>query len=598
MNTRSPEEIALAAAIRSPLIISDRDLDLFSSGDRAIAAILHRAPLNGGDLEDRLPSLRKLGADPNRLADLWELGTEDFIHAEDGERALAELRQRKKFNRLHALGAALSKATDPSKLDPDQAEALLLEIKELDAEESDKAGPQWLTAAELSDDTVSGPDWLLSPFLARESVTDGTGKVKCGKTWWALYQVYSVITGAPFLGQKPTTTGPVIYLTEERRQTFREALRRVGILRNPDLHLLFRHSARGMSWPSIVAAVGVKAREIGAVLLVVDTVSDWAGLAADEENDAGAALAAVRPLHAVAAEGLAVLMLRHDRKSGGEIGDSGRGSSAWAGAADILWNLRRANTEGHPNRRHLVGVGRFEDIPAELLIELKDGEYINLGDAADVERREVREQLDDILPGPEGEPLTESEILERLGEKGSRSTCKRVLDDLISEEAVIREKGYGKTGRAWGYRLTGKSTVHIGDTPEQSITSCSETHVSKEDVSNDMFSPRTPEQSITDPNQVSSPHTLEDTRLKKGYPMTCTVDDKRGCHRAPLSTPPDTALTANQESLDAAEAYGRIRPDRTPAPQSEASIWLKRIRRRLERGTDQPESATSEKVNE
>jgi len=484
-SARQPEEIALAAAIRSPLIISASDIDLFSTDNRDLATILHRAPLNGNDLDGRLTALRELGADPGRLAGLWDLGKDDLIHAEDGERALQELRHNRRITQLHALGKELSGAA------PDRAEELLLELREIETAEQDNSGPQWLTAAELSDDEVSGPDWILSPLLVRETVTDLTAKVKVGKTRLAQECARSVLTGDPLFGHKSTTTGPVVYLTEERRQTFRESLRRVGILGNPDLHLLFRHSARGMSWPSIVAAVGAKAREIGAVLLVVDTVSDWAGLAADEENDAGAALAAVRPLHAVAAEGLAVLMLRHDRKSGGEIGESGRGSSAWAGAADILWNLRRANVEGHPNRRHLVGVGRFEDIPAELLIELRDSEYVNLGTAVDVERQEVREAVFEILPGPEEQGISETDLLERLGDKGSRTTLRRVLEELIKGELVIKERGAGKTGRAFGYRLSNDVTTY-SMTPGQFNTEPSVLQVSEDDLINDVTSPRTP----------------------------------------------------------------------------------------------------------
>ena len=44
----------------------------------------------------------------------------------------------------------------------------------------------------------------------------------------------------------------------------------------------------------------------------------------------------MQPLQqAAAAEGLGVLVSQHERKSGGEVEDSGRGSSAFAGAADI-----------------------------------------------------------------------------------------------------------------------------------------------------------------------------------------------------------------------------------------------------------------------
>jgi hypothetical protein len=52
---------------------------------------------------------------------------------------------------------------------------------------------------------------------------------------------------------------------------------------------------------------------------------------------------------AAGSAGLAVLMLRHERKGGGEVGESGRGSSAFAGAVDVILQLKRP--EGNTRRR-------------------------------------------------------------------------------------------------------------------------------------------------------------------------------------------------------------------------------------------------------
>lgn len=47
----------------------------------------------------------------------------------------------------------------------------------------------------------------------------------------------------------------------------------------------------------------------------------------DSENNAGDALAAMLPLQEAAGNGIAVIVLRHDRKSGGLVGESARESS-------------------------------------------------------------------------------------------------------------------------------------------------------------------------------------------------------------------------------------------------------------------------------
>src|SRR5262249_27827100 len=50
------------------------------------------------------------------------------------------------------------------------------------------------------------------------------------------------------------------------------------------------------------------------------------------------------PLQIVAAmEGLAVVVARHERKAGGDVGDSARGGSAFAGAVDTILSIRRPN---------------------------------------------------------------------------------------------------------------------------------------------------------------------------------------------------------------------------------------------------------------
>jgi hypothetical protein len=148
-------------------------------------------------------------------------------------------------------------------------------------------------------------------------------------------------------------------------------------------------------------------------------------------------------------------VVRHDRKGGGELGESGRGSSAFAGAADILLSLRRANTEGHPTRRELLGVGRFDDIPAEIVLELRDGEWLALGDAINVERAEAKSHLLDTLPGPNEPWAMETYVVKALGPDAKRSTARRALDELIAEGQVEKgERVAGKTGMAHGYRLT------------------------------------------------------------------------------------------------------------------------------------------------
>ncbi len=307
------------------------------------------------------------------------------------------------------------------------------------------------TARQLAAVVPERPDYVVQGILAAGAVTELDAKVKVGKTTFALAMVADSLEGHPFLGLK-TQRRSVLYLTEERTPSFRAVLGRVGLLGRDELHILSLHSVRGIPWPRIVEETVEHAASVGAGVLVVDTISRWAGLKDDSENNAGAAAVALEPLETAAAKGLAVLILRHDRKSGGELGDSGRGSSAFSGAADIVLALRRADTEGHPNRRLLQGVGRFEETPEQLVIELESGQYQVLGTQTNVERKDAADKLLDVLPGPQDSPgPMEKELVELIAMK--RSTVQRALADLVGEGKVLKHKGAGETKRGKGYTL-------------------------------------------------------------------------------------------------------------------------------------------------
>ena len=170
-----------------------------------------------------------------------------------------------------------------------------------------------------------------------------------------------------------------------------------------------------MTWPDVVAAAVAKAKEVDAGALFVDTLSDWAEIKGEGENITGLAYESMAPLQRVAEAGLAVLVVRHDRKSGGEISDSARGSSAFSGVADIVLGLQRANTPGHPSRRVLKAVGRLDGIPLETVLELgEDGQYLALGDALDVERQAASNLLFEVLPSSFEDAWTEEEFIQRL----------------------------------------------------------------------------------------------------------------------------------------------------------------------------------------
>lgn len=305
------------------------------------------------------------------------------------------------------------------------------------------------TAREVAEATPPEVDWVARGIVARGSLTELAGKIKAaGKTTFATHLCHQVVGGLPFL-DACTAQGPVVYLTEQGESSFREALRRAELLENDDFHVLFWHDVVGVSWPEVVGGAVDEAMRIGAVLLVVDTLPQFAGVRGDAENNAGEALAAMEPLQEAAAKhNLGVIAVRHERKAGGDVGDSGRGSSAFGGAVDIVLALRRPEGNHGPSVRELRSLSRFDETPNGLIIELVGSTYQVLGDQADVALAEARNALLEVMPTTPGTALRETVLREKAGLK--RTTSQRALEALVADEIVCRI-GEGKKGDAYRF---------------------------------------------------------------------------------------------------------------------------------------------------
>jgi hypothetical protein len=291
--------------------------------------------------------------------------------------------------------------------------------------------------------------WYVPGYIAAGAVTELVGKIKAaGKTTWVTFAVHSIVTGTRFMDLPTTQTG-VVYLTEQSPTSFRVALARAGLLERDDVFVLFWRDTAGRSWPDVVAAAVEECRRRGCGVLVVDTLPRFAGLRGDAENNAGDADGAMAPLQLAAAEGLAVVVVRHERKAGGEVGDSGRGSSAFGGAVDIVLALKRGEGATRPTVRVLHALSRFDETPGELVVELGDEGYVALGDEAAVALNDARSRLLRDLPHSPEAALSMTKLEERFTEL-SPTTIERARDALMAQGDVLRE-GKGVKGDPFRY---------------------------------------------------------------------------------------------------------------------------------------------------
>ena len=226
----------------------------------------------------------------------------------------------------------------------------------------------FVTPAELRAAGQLQINYVLAPYLIEDTLTDFTGAAKIGKTRFRNYLIRCLIGGESCLGYPASAPTKVVLLTEESIPSLMEGLVAAGLTDTRDLVVLTRYAARAATWRDMVAAADAQATAIGARVLMVDTVPGMARLEGDTENSAGHALAALRPLQETQTPGLAKFITRHTRKSGGDLVEAGRGSSAFAGEADVLISISKARGD-RPTVRRLEAIGRFDAIPPVLTVE-------------------------------------------------------------------------------------------------------------------------------------------------------------------------------------------------------------------------------------
>ena len=316
---------------------------------------------------------------------------------------------------------------------------------------ADERKPAFKTAKQVAEATPARTDWTVYPWAAKGAITEIDGKIKAaGKTTLVSHMVAAKLDGAPFMGQ-PTSKGPVVWLTEQMDASLRKVLERAGLTEREDLHILPWYAAAGMPWAQVAKAARGKAGEVEADMLVVDTLGQFAGIRGDGENSAGDALDAMKPLQEAAAGGLAVVFTRHERKGGGEVGESGRGSSAFGGAVDIILSVRRAEGNVRPTVRVIESLSRFDETPDKLVVELTERGYRSLGDATAFAEKEAEGAILEALPSKPGNAMVTADVLDKLKEQDIKRTVATNALAKLSDAGVVLRVGEGKKGNPYRY---------------------------------------------------------------------------------------------------------------------------------------------------
>ncbi len=287
------------------------------------------------------------------------------------------------------------------------------------------------TALDIAAATLAEVKWIVTAWVAAGCITVVDGKPKAaGKSTFLLHMIRALTTGADFL-EMPTRKTAVVMLTEERPTTFRRNLKRIGLLETDSLYVLFHHDLERTPWPAVMAQAIAKCREVGAELLIIDTLAQFSGIS---ETSSTKVMETLEPVQAAAASGLAVICVRHERKSGGSVGDSGRGSSALTGAVDIVMAIKRPPKYDGPIRL-IEALSRFEETPSAIAVELSDDGYILVNDVEDVGEQQDEQKVLEKAPLDEANAKTVNVLMLETGLK--KTVLREVLARLVSAGTLM-----------------------------------------------------------------------------------------------------------------------------------------------------------------
>jgi hypothetical protein len=260
----------------------------------------------------------------------------------------------------------------------------------------------------LREETQAGGIW--EGMITPGGITLLSALWKCGKTTLLAHLVKRRQYGGTLCGLS-VSQGGVLYVTEERQG--RWAARRDQLEIGDHAHFLIRPFASKPTrdrWLLFLLYVKQIVLQGSFDLIVLDTLANlWP---VRDENDAAEVQAALMPLHGIAGEtGAALLLVHHLRKGDGEEATGTRGSGALAAFVDTILELRRFNPKNRKDRRRvLTGYSRLEGTPDELVIELEEdgSDYTSQGDREHAVHLELCESIKERLPAkPPGVTLEE-----------------------------------------------------------------------------------------------------------------------------------------------------------------------------------------------
>jgi hypothetical protein len=226
--------------------------------------------------------------------------------------------------------------------------------------------PQGVWDQDFASPVRSVADWLLPGFVARNNLTLLTSMWKAGKTTLLAHLLARRVSGAPLLG-RPVAPGKTVVISEEPQEFWAERGGRfpfggqVCLFAQP-----FAHLPSADEWRGLMERVAELRAEQGVDLLVIDSLTHFMRA----ESSSAGVLELLLPVRALAAQGMACLLMHHPRRHDAGLGNAGRGHGALHSEVDISIEMRHAGADIDSRARRFFCLSRHVDTPRRLHFEL------------------------------------------------------------------------------------------------------------------------------------------------------------------------------------------------------------------------------------
>jgi AAA domain len=302
---------------------------------------------------------------------------------------------------------------------------------------------QFETPQSLLKHPPQAADWIVEGLLAKATKLLLAGYPKAGKSTFLFFLLSALARGESVL-ELDIQRSTWLMLSEEGPRTIHQKLFSFGI-NTADCDILLHRSAIGVPWETIVERSVERCIERGHHLLLVDTISSWANLQGEDENRPGPVRDAIRPLERAVANGIAVIIVHHTRKGGGNFGEAIRGTGHFSAIVDTPAELRRVGGQSDEDEdsriRLLINLSRDYEVFDKLGIRLDESRstYTRVSPEELKEQRQDRGAggaRDMLLDGLGDHPMTAQQAADYMGL--TEHTASRHLRNLLRQGRVTR----------------------------------------------------------------------------------------------------------------------------------------------------------------